>query len=247
MILIECREEWQRQTFHDTIDRFHTYVKYKDTCNRRINWLVYNSFPMGQLLGAIGVNSAILALGCRDDAIGWTREQRLANLGMVANNYRFCMIDHGAGGQALSLLLKTAPVEWRKRYGQRLVLLETLVKPPYTGIVYRANGWQLVGMTKGFSFSKAPVKQWQREHSERGRVARENPVEAIKRYAVGREHYHVAESEPKYVLLKPLVSNWRNVLRKCQPETRGNQSEGVVQIHDAACLDAAQRQGRLGL
>jgi hypothetical protein len=83
-------------------------------------------------------------------------------------------------------------------------LLETLVKPPWTGTVYRADNWIEVGMTKGFSFSKAPLLLWQKENSARGRLARENPKEAIKLYAVGGKHYAGSKSEPKIVFLKPL-------------------------------------------
>ena len=229
MILIEVREPWQRQLFADTINRFHTYVDYKDTCNRRINWLVMSQPDMGEVLGAVGVNSAILALGVRDRFIGWQKEQRIGNLTMVANNYRFAMIDKGQGGVALNEMCRIAPAAWQKKYGDQLVLLETLVKPPYKGTVYLANGWQKLGMTTGHSISKAPVASWQKEKGARGELARRDPEAACAKYAVGRKHYAVTESEPKIVLVRPLVRGWKNMLCKVQRRTGDDQSQGEVQ------------------
>ena len=45
-------------------------------------------------------------------------------------------------------------------------------------------------------------------------MARNNPEEAIKKYAVGREHYVVTKSPIKKVFLKPLTKNWRTELFK---------------------------------
>ncbi len=84
-----CESLAERNIFRETIDTFHSYMKYKDTCNRRLNWNVYSN--TGEVLAGVGVNSAILALGVRDKAIGWAKEARKKHLNQVANNYRFAV------------------------------------------------------------------------------------------------------------------------------------------------------------
>jgi hypothetical protein len=187
-------------------------MKYKDTCNRRLNWNVYSD--SGEVLAGVGVNSAILALGVRDSFIGWDSAARRKHLNQVANNYRFAVRrqEKNLGSRILRILGVVARKEWKNRYGDDLLLLETLVKPPWTGTVYQASGWSYVGMTKGSSFSKAPLGLWKKEKSARGDLARSNPKAAILRYAVGGEHYHVTQSEPKKIFLRPLVQNWKETL-----------------------------------
>jgi len=184
-------------------------MDYKDTCNRRINWLV---FIDSKLSGAIGVNNAILALSARDNWIGWSKEQRLRHLNNIANNYRFAMVERGFGSQVLSRLCKVAPETWKERYGDTLVLLESLVLPPWLGTVYKASNWLYIGQTKGYSFSKAPLASWQKENGKRGELARSDPEAAIAKYAVGRKRYDVKPSTPKLVFAKPLCRDWRKYL-----------------------------------
>jgi hypothetical protein len=45
-------------------------------------------------------------------------------------------------------------------------------------------------------------------------MARNQPEEAIKKYAVGREHYVVTQSPIKKVFLKPLIKDWKSILCK---------------------------------
>jgi hypothetical protein len=77
-----------------------------------------------------------------------------------------------------------------------------------------ADNWTLVGKTLGNSISKAPLLLWKKEDSKRGEMARNNPEEAIKKYAKGNVHYNVTKSEPKIVFVKPIVKNWKKILTK---------------------------------
>lgn len=212
--LLECATEINNKWFRTIINKYHSYMDYKDTCNRRINWLV---FIDGKLSGAIGINNAILALSARDKWIGWDKEQRLKHLNNIANNYRFAMMERGFGSKVLSRLCKIAPKLWADRYGDILVLLESLVLPPWQGIVYKASNWIYVGQTKGFSFSKAPLASWQKENGKRGELARLNPEAAIAKYAVGHQHYAVKASQPKLVFIKPLCKDWKGYLGVVNP------------------------------
>lgn len=208
--MVECKEKSQTQAFRYIINNYHKYMKYLDTCNRRINFLVYYK---GELVGAYGINSAILALGCRDSFIGWNKKTRLKHINNLANNYRFCLMrEKLPTSQFLSIATKVSKIVWKRKYGDDLIMLESLVKPPFTGSVYKASNWIFVGMTKGNSFSKAPLGNWIKENTKRGELARNNPEEAIKRYAVGKKMYSVTKSEPKLVFIRPLTSDWKEVL-----------------------------------
>ena len=83
---------------------------------------------------------------------------------------------------------------------------------------YLADNWNMIGKTQGNSIKKAPLLLWQKEvGSKRGEMARNNPELAIKKYAVGREHYVVTKSPVKKVFVKPLVKNWKKILNRENP------------------------------
>ncbi len=222
IFLQECLNKEQNSIFRNIIDTHHSYVKYKDVPQRRINYVIYRTSD-SKPIGAIGISSCVLAIGARDNWIEWDKEKRLQNSNMVANNYRFCLIpDNGiknVGTMSLKLLRIEGAKRWKEKYGDDLVLLETYVQPlidgsdnKRNGAVYLADNWVLVGETQGNSIKKAPLLLWQKENSARGELARTNPEAAIAKYAVGREHYVVTESPIKKVFVKPLVKNWKERL-----------------------------------
>ena len=88
--LVECVTPEQNKIFRDTIDKYHSYVKYKDSPTRNIRWLVYESVT-GNHIGAIGLSSATIGVGVRDSFIGWDNETKIKNLCHLANNSRFCL------------------------------------------------------------------------------------------------------------------------------------------------------------
>src|SRR6266404_6549583 len=88
--LVECATPSQNKLFRDTIDTFHSYVKYKDSPTRNIRWLVYEN-ESGNQIGAIGLSSATIAVGVRDKFIGWSNDVKIKKLCHLANNSRFCL------------------------------------------------------------------------------------------------------------------------------------------------------------
>jgi len=222
IFLQECHNSKQTKIFRDIINTHHSYVKYKDVPQRRINYLIYRTSD-SEPIGAIGISSCVLAIGARDNWIGWNKDTRLKNSNQVANNYRFCLVpDNGiqnVGTMALKLLREVGAKRWEEKYGDKLIMMETFVQPlidgsdnKRNGAVYLADNWIEVGQTQGNSIKKAPLLLWQREDSKRGEMSRNNPELAIKTYAVGREHYVVTESPIKKVFIKPLVKNWKKYL-----------------------------------
>ena len=225
--LVECCKPDQNRLFRNTIDKYHSYKKYTDSPTRNIRWLAYES-ASGNHIGAIGLSSATISISCRDNYIGWSKEQRIKNLGMLANNSRCCFIrDNITIKNVGSMVLKQLRIEgarrWKDKYNQELVLLETFVQPDRdteyngqakrNGSIYRADNWIEIGMTTGHSIRKGPLGLWVKEKGSRGELARKDPKAALEKYgyADGQE-YIVSKSLPKIMFIRPLVENWKELL-----------------------------------
>lgn len=229
--LVECNTTSENKIFRTTIDNHHSYCKFRNIPARNIRWLVYESVS-GNLVGAIGLSSATIAVSCRDTFIGWSNEMKMKHLGKLANNSRFCLIKENitiknVGSMSLKQLRIVGTKRWHEKYGDDLIMIETFVEPERfieyggqlkrAGSVYKADNWQVIGLTAGTSIRKTPLKLWARERGERGKLARENPKEALKQYAgyLGGSNgsgFAVTRSQKKLVIVKPLVSNWKDVL-----------------------------------
>ena len=90
----------------------------------------------------------------RDAWIGWSDQQRQRNLQGIVNNGRFLILPwvhvKGLASKILALSARQMPRDWETRYGQRPVLLETLVDATrFRGTCYRAANWIHVGQTAG--------------------------------------------------------------------------------------------------
>ncbi len=229
--LVECTTPSENKIFRDTINKYHSYVKYKDSPTRNIRWNVYESLS-GNLVGAIGLSSATIAVSARDLYISWDNITKMKNLGKLANNSRFCLIRDNftiknIGSMTLKKLRVNGAKRWVEKYEEPLVLIETFVQPDReseldghptrNGSIYLADNWINIGMTSGASIQKTPLKLWAKETGERGRLAREDKEECLKRYAgyLGEHNdsgYKVTKSPKKIILVKPLVFNWKKIL-----------------------------------
>ncbi len=90
----------------------------------------------------------------RDRWIGWTACTRETNLMYVANNNRFLILPwvrvKNLASKILAMTAKQLRLDWPRRYGHQLLLLETLVETErYAGTSYRAVNWKYLGKTKG--------------------------------------------------------------------------------------------------
>ena len=207
-----CEDSRDFAKFRDMINTHHTYKPWKRSPGRKICWLIESTGS--ELLGAIAAHSAVLTIKAIDHYIGWSREQKFANLTKVANNYRFALKVRGIGSRVLSLLESEAKKLWKQRYGERLALLETFVQPPYQGTSYKAANWTYVGMTSGFAVRRAPTALWKKAGGDRGRLFRSNPELAAKRYAGwnGGQMVKVTPTPKKLIFVRPLHRYWRKVL-----------------------------------
>jgi hypothetical protein len=129
----------------------HHYLGYKPPFGCHVRYFV--RCREGDL-GCVLLAGAAKAIAVRDRWIGWTKAQRLRNLGWVVNNVRFLVfpwvrVAHLAS-HVLGQVARQVGEDWQARWGYRPLLLETFVDPArYRGTCYRASGWELLGETTG--------------------------------------------------------------------------------------------------
>jgi len=116
------------------------------------------------LLAVLGFGASSWRLSSRDDFIGWTEKERIANLNLVVGNVRFLILpwvrSHCLASRILGGIAKKLPLDWEDRYHFKPALLETFVQlDRFTGTCYRAANWQQVGTTKGYSLHGHKVRK----------------------------------------------------------------------------------------
>jgi hypothetical protein len=107
----------------------------------------------------------------RDLWIGWSDEQRQRNLSCLVNNGRFLILPWvrvpGLASKILGRSAHQVSQDWERHYGQRPLLLETLVDASrFRGTCYRAANWIYVGQTTGRG-------RMDREHQAQGRAIKD--------------------------------------------------------------------------
>lgn len=119
----------------------------------------------GTLVAALGFASSAWRLSSREAFIGWTEQQRVANLRYVVSNARFLILPWircpNLASSILGRVVRRLPRDWEERYHYRPVLLETFVQlDRFTGTCYKAANWIRLGTTDGYSlYGKKQKKQ----------------------------------------------------------------------------------------
>ena len=135
--------------WNELIERYH-YLGYDPLPGAQMRYFVV---ARGQILAAIGFGASAWKVAPRDQFIGWSHEQRTANLNLVVNNARFLILpwvrSPNFASRVLSIAAKVLPRDWENRYGYSPVLLETFVEERFRGTCYRAANWVCVGQTQG--------------------------------------------------------------------------------------------------
>jgi hypothetical protein len=115
--------------------------------------------------GSIVGGSATLHLDGRDEFFGLSAEEKRQSLRSIVNNIFFHVekVDdryptRNFGQKILKLFRRLVRVDWEEKYGDRVVGFETLVELPRTGDVYLRDGWEEIGLTKGFTCKRVAGK-----------------------------------------------------------------------------------------
>lgn len=129
----------------------HHYLGYTHPVGEHLKYLVS---ARGQPIACFCWSSAPRHLGPRDRYIGWSKEQRKANIRFVAYQSRFLIfpwvqVPHLAS-HLLGAISRRLSDDWQRVYAHPIYFTETFVDPArFRGTCYRAANWTVLGMTLG--------------------------------------------------------------------------------------------------
>ena len=143
----------QRRQWRQLLDAYH-YLGAPGMVGANLKYFVYGR--AGHLLGALGWQSAVGHLGCRNRLLAWNPEQRARYLDRLVNNVRFLVLPWvkmpGLASVILSEGVRQLQRDWPERYGQPVWWVESFVdRQRFEAVGYRAAGWLAIGWTQGFA------------------------------------------------------------------------------------------------
>ena len=151
----------------EALARFH-YLGFGGAVGENLQYVARDN--QGRPVACLVFGAAAWKCQDRDQFIGWSAQQRIDNLRLIANNHRFLILPWvrvpQLGSWILGQVAGRIAQDWQNKYGHPVVLLETFVeRERFRGTVYRAANWQRVGVTKGrtrqdrHTSIQAPVKE----------------------------------------------------------------------------------------
>lgn len=144
----EQRQQWRR-----LLEAYH-YLGAPGLVGANLKYLVYDRD--GQILAALGWQSAVAYLGCRDRSLAWSPAQRTHYLDRLVNNVRFLVLPWIKVRHLASVILSEGvhhlQRDWPQHYGVPVWWVESFVdRQRFAGASYRAANWQAIGWTRGFA------------------------------------------------------------------------------------------------
>lgn len=145
----------QRRQWRGVLAQYH-YLGAPGLVGAHLKYLVYSQ--PGELLGALGWQSAVERLDCRDRLVGLAGrpELRAHFLAHAVNNVRFLILPwwrvRHVASAVLAEGLERLQTDWRKRYGASVWLVETFIdRSRFSGASYRAANWVALGWSRGYA------------------------------------------------------------------------------------------------
>lgn len=141
--------------WNEYMNRYH-YLGYKQPFGYFQRYFITSERG---LLGCLLFSGAAKALRERDHWIGWSKNERLRNLGFVINNSRFLLFPwvqvKNLGSHTLGKAVRRLCADWQQRWGYQPVVVETFVDPEhFAGTCYRAANWLYLGQTTGMGLTR---------------------------------------------------------------------------------------------
>lgn len=145
----------QRQQWRGVLTQYH-YLGAPGLVGAHLTYLVYSQ--PGELIGALGWQSAVERLDCRDRLVGLDGKPELRSrfLAHAVNNVRFLIlpcwrVPHLASA-VLAEGLARLQSDWSERYGTSVWLVETFIeRSRFGGASYRAADWVAIGWSRGYA------------------------------------------------------------------------------------------------
>lgn len=134
--------------YKDLIDTHH-YLGYRREVGHNMRYIAQAN---EHHVACMGWAAAAQKVACRDRFIGWSAEQRLKRLHLVANNTRFLVIPRvpHLASHLLAANTRRLAADWQACHGYAPVLLETFVDTTrFKGTCYKAANWIFAGLTQG--------------------------------------------------------------------------------------------------
>lgn len=151
MVLVGHRHSREARAWKALMERDHPLGS-GPLCGAQLRYLIRS--PAYGWLGGLAFSAAAWQLAPRERWIGWSDAARRENLSRVVNNSRFLLradvrVAHLAS-HVLSRCLRRLAEDWRTRYGEAPVLVETFVESGrFAGTCYQAANWQRLGSSRG--------------------------------------------------------------------------------------------------
>jgi hypothetical protein len=148
--LRQVRRSPEEALVKSLVEQYH-YLGYVQPVGEHLKYLVTAE---GRPIGCFCWSSAPRHLGPRDRYIGWSKEERRANVHLIAYQSRFLIlpwvrVPHLAS-HLLGRMSRQLSADWQRIYAHPLYFTETFVDPSrYRGTCYRAANWIYLGMTTG--------------------------------------------------------------------------------------------------
>jgi SRSO17 transposase len=151
--LVESVE--QRRRWRGILTQYH-YLGAPGLVGAHLKYLVYSA--QGELLGALGWQSAVERLDCRDRLVGLEGRAQLRArfLAQAVNNVRFLILPwwrvRHLASAVLAEGLERLQTDWPQRYGRAVWLVESFVdRSRFSGASYRAANWVGIGWSRGYA------------------------------------------------------------------------------------------------
>jgi hypothetical protein len=148
--IVQVRSTPDEHLYDSLIEHYH-YLGYVYPVGEYLKYIFFNK---ERPLGCICFSSAVRHIKCRDDYIGWTKEQREAHIHLTAYNTRFLLLPwvsiNCLASQLLSQTVKIVSKDWERYFNHPLYYLETFVDTErFAGTCYKAANWRYLGTTTG--------------------------------------------------------------------------------------------------
>ncbi|MDH3834958.1 MAG: DUF4338 domain-containing protein [Nitrosopumilus sp.] len=152
--IVDARNNRQdEQVFNYLLNSEH-YLGFSRPVGQNMKYLVRAAD--GRVLACLLFGAAAWKVQDRDRFIGWNALTRETYLNGLTNNTRFLICPwvqvKCLASKILSQICRRLPVDWERRYGHRVVFIETFVeRQRFCGTCYQAANFLCVGQTQGRS------------------------------------------------------------------------------------------------
>jgi predicted RecB family nuclease len=149
--MVMVRHTPEERTYRSLVHQYH-YLGYTHPVGEHLEYIV---FSQGRPVACMGWCSAPRHIGCRDGYLGWSPEERIANLHKIVINTRFLVLPwvriSDLVPHLLEIMAKRISSDWETFYHHEVVWLETFVDPErgFAKTCYEAARWIYLGPTTG--------------------------------------------------------------------------------------------------